>query len=117
LTLGWIRGYDYDKFLKVKSKFKESSNRNNGLKQLKSDRIDVFIDDKEDIQDYLAKAKISPKNFAKKIILQLKLYPAFAKTKKGKRLMKIWDDRMKKLILQDDFKELYFNSEYAIFPY
>ncbi|PHR58901.1 MAG: hypothetical protein COA44_01790 [Arcobacter sp.] len=117
LTLGWIRGYDYDKYLNVKMKIKESSNRINGLKQLKSDRIDVFIDEKEDIQVYLSKAKLSSKEFAKKTILQLKLYPAFTKSKKGKKLMKIWDERMKNLILQDDFKEIYFKSEYTIFPY
>ena len=117
LKVGWIRGYDFDKYLSNSVQIKESNNRNNGLKQLMSERIDAFIDDRDDIKPYLKKIKLPSDEFEQKIILQLKLYPAFIQTSKGKKLMKIWDDRMKVLIETEEFKRLYYESEYTIFPY
>ena len=117
LKVGWIRGYDYDKYLNVDVKVEEMSNRNNGLKQLKNERLDAFLDARDDIKPYLKKAKLNPENFDKKIILQLKLFPAFSETKKGRTLMAIWDKRMKELIKTDEFKNIYFESEYTLFPY
>lgn len=117
LNVGWIRGYDYDKYLNTKVRIKELSTRKNGLKLLKLDHLDAFLDAREDIREYLAKAKLDPEIFAQKIILQLKLYPAFAKNSRGNKLMKVWDERMKSLIKTQAFQEIYFRSEYAIFPY
>lgn len=117
LKVGWVRGYDFDKYLKAKVKVVELSNRSNGLKQLKNERLDAFLDDRDDIKPYLHKAKLNSNDFEKKIIMQEKLYPAFAKTKKGRSLKALWDKQMKKLIKNDAFKQIYFESEYTIFPY
>jgi len=117
LNVGWVRGYDYEKYLNVKVRKQEMSNRTNGIKLLKNERIDVFIDDREDIRPYIARAKLNLKNFTKKIILQLKLYPAFSNNEYGRELQETWDERMKELIKTEAFKELYFNSEYTPFPY
>ena len=117
MNVGWVRGYDYDKYLNVKVHKEEFSTRSNGLKLLKSRRLDAFIDDRDDIKPYLAKAKLDPEYFRQKIILQLKLYPAFSNSAFGKKLKRTWDEQMSKLIQTEAFKELYFNSEYAIFPY
>ncbi|MDF1879975.1 transporter substrate-binding domain-containing protein [Sulfurimonas sp. MAG313] len=117
MTVGWIRGYDYNKYLDTNIQVKESNNRSNGLKQLKSQRLDAFLDDRRKLKPYLKRAKLSPTLFKQKIIFQLKFYPAFTQTPKGRKLMKIWDERMKILIKTEDFKRLYFDSDYAIFPY
>lgn len=117
LKMGWVRGYDYDQYLKANVRVEELSNRNNGLKQLKNERLDAFIDDREYLRPYLLKAKLDSDEFTKKIIMQLKLYPGFSKNSKGKRLMAQWDKQMKKLIKTDVFKKLYFESEYTLFPY
>lgn len=117
LKVGWVRGYDYDKYLNVKVDREELSNRNNGMKQLTNERLDAFVDTREHIKPYFQKAKLDPEDFGKKIILQLKLFPAFAKTVKGQTLIAIWDKRMKELIKTEEFKNLYYESEYTIFPY
>jgi len=117
LKVGWIRGYDYDKYLSQKVKVQEVNTRSNGMKLLKSEHLDAFLDAKEDIAPYLRKAQLDTEYFAKKIILQLKLYPAFAKNKQGEKLMKIWDKRISSLIKTQKFKEIYFHSEYTLFPY
>jgi len=117
LKVGWVRGYAYDKYLGVSVEANEFSNRNNGLKLLKNERLDAFIDERDDVEPYLEKSGIDRDLFSEKIILQLKLYPAFSKNKKGELLRKIWDERMEKLIETDAFKELYFSSGYTLFPY
>lgn len=117
LKVGWIRGYDYSKYLSSNVVKEEVNTLVNGLKLLKSERIDVFIDNKKDLIEPMQRYRLDNDNYTKKIILQLKLYPAFSNSKKGKELRKIWDERMKELIETTAFKELYFNSEYTLFPY
>lgn len=117
LKVGWIRGYDYSKYLSANVASEEVNELVNGLKLLKSERIDVFIDNKRDLLEPMKRYRLDNENYMKKIILQLKLYPAFANNKRGEELRKIWDERMKVLIETTEFKELYFNSEYTPFPY
>ena len=117
LKVAWIRGYDYSKYLSTKVISQEVNELANGLKLLKSERIDVFIDNKKDLLEPMQRYRLDNDNYMTKIILQLKLYPAFSNSKKGKELRKIWDERMKELIETTEFKELYFNSEYTLFPY
>jgi polar amino acid transport system substrate-binding protein len=117
LRVAWMRGYDYGKYLSANVVSQEVNQLANGLKLLKSERIDVFIDNKKDLIEPMQRYRLDNDNYMKKIILQLKLYPAFSNSKKGKELRKVWDERMKELIETTEFKELYFNSEYTLFPY
>jgi len=117
LRVAWMRGYDYSQYLSVNVTSQEVNQLANGLKLLKSERIDVFIDNKKDLIEPMQRYRLDNDNYMKKIILQMKLYPAFSNSKKGKALSKIWDERMKALIGTTAFKELYFNSEYTLFPY
>ncbi len=118
LRVGWVRDYSFDKYLKVKVRKEELNGRVNGLKLLKSERIDAFLDDRKDLAQTMQKyTMFSDSEYTQKIVMQLKLYPAFADTSKGRELMRIWDERMKQLIETDAFKEIYFNSEYTLFPY
>jgi len=117
LKVAWMRGYDYGKYLSVNVVSQEVNQLANGLKLLKSERIDVFIDNNKDLVEPMQRYRLDNDNYVKKIILQLKRYPAFSNSKKGKVLRKEWDERMKELIKTTEFKELYFNSEYTLFPY
>ncbi len=117
LKVGWLRGHDYDKYLSVYVKAKELSTVENGLKLLGNEHLDAFLDDRDNLKNYLSHSKLNNKEFTKKTIMQLKLYPAFAKTSQGEKLRKIWDKQMESLIETEEFKQLYFNSEYALSPY
>lgn len=117
LKVGWLRGHAYDKYLSVYVNAKELSTVDNGLKLLGKEHLDAFIDERDNIKACLPRAKLDNKEFTKKIIMQLKLYPAFAKTSEGKKLRQIWDKQMESLIETEEFKQLYFNSEYALLPY
>lgn len=117
LNVAWIRGYEYDKYLSVKVAKEEVNEIINGLKLLKSEHIDVYIDNRKYLSEPIQRYRLDNENYVKKIILQLKLYPAFANNKRGKELRQIWDKRMQVLIETLEFKELYFNSGYSLFPY
>lgn len=117
LKVGWLRGYHFDKYMSVETRNEEFSSRNNAFKLLNNEHLDAFIDVKRVLRPYLIKKEIDMDELTQKIILQLKVYPAFAKTKYGEELRNVWDKQMKVLIETDEFKELYFNSEYAQFPY
>ena len=92
LEIGWVRGYDYDKYLSVNVKKQEMNSRENGLKLLRTERIAAFLDDKQDLADTLKDNKsFLGSEYVQKIVMQLKLYPAFSDTKRGRELMKIWD--------------------------
>ncbi len=117
LKVGWIRGYEYDKYLVFDVKKEVVNERANGLKLLKGNRIDAFLDDSKDLEDGIERYNFPVEDFGKRIVMQLKIYPAFAKTKKGQMLMRQWDERMEKLIKTREFQEIYFNSGYTMFPY
>lgn len=117
LKVGWLRGYHFDKYMGIKTRNEEFSSRHNAFKLLNNEHLDAFIDVRRLLRPYLSKKNIDMEDLTQKIILQLKVYPAFAKTKFGEELKKVWDKQMKKLIKKEEFKELYFNSEYAQFPY
>lgn len=117
LKVGWLRGYHFDKYMSVETRNEEFSSRHNAFKLLNNEHLDAFIDVRRVLRPYLSDKNIDMDDHTQKIILQLKLYPAFAKTKYGEELRSVWDKQMKKLIETEEFKELYFNSEYAQFPY
>jgi len=117
LKVGWIRGYDFDKYLSFDVIKEEINERISAFKLLKGSRIDVYLEDKKDLDRGIEKYRFPMEDFVKKVIMQLKIYPAFAKTKKGQILLKQWDKRMAKLIKTRKFQEIYFNSGYTLFPY
>ena len=117
LKVGWLRGYHFDKYMGIETRDEEFSNRNNAFKLLNREHLDAFIDVRRLLRPYIVKKDVDMENLTQKIILQLKVYPAFAKTKLGEELKNVWDKQMKRLIVTDEFKELYFISEYAQFPY
>lgn len=117
LKVGWIRGYNFDKYLAFDVIKKEVNERANGFKLLKGSRIDIFLEEKKDLDNGIEKYHLPMDDFIEKVVMQLKIYPAFSKTKKGKLLMKQWDERMAKLIKTREFQEIYFNSGYTLFPY
>lgn len=118
LKVAWIRGYDYDKYLTEDVEKVEVNSRENGLKLLKSERIGVLLDDRQDLAETLKNYKeFKAPDYLTKIVMQLKLYPAFSNSDKGRKLSKEWDERMHQLIQTEPFKRLYFSSEYALFPY
>ena len=119
--VGWIRGYGYDQYLTSKVDFYEVDNHETGLKMLEAGRFNFFITAENEIDDALAHAKkhgylnendyeiVSP-------VMSLGLHLVFSDTEKGRELAKIYDERMKHLILSGELEPYYkkWATEYPI---
>ena len=100
--VAWIRGYEYDAYLKKKVDFKEVSKRKQALVMLKKGRIDFFLDPKEDLENALQKNYVDRKELEVKTVLELQLYIAFTENERGKYFKKVFDEQLAKAIKDKD---------------
>lgn len=105
--IGWIRGYAFNEYLKTDVKFYETDDRETGLKMLERDRLDFFLDTESELRAALDAGVIDPKNLQVETILKLNVYLAFADNDRGRKLRKIYDDRMAELVKSGELKPLY----------
>lgn len=111
--VGWIRGYDYDSYLKVPVEANELKNRAGGIKMVASDRLDAFLDAKTEIELEIKNSNIDTSNLDIAELLKLKLFMAFSNTEKGKELAKIWDARLQELHESGELKAFYDKNGYT----
>lgn len=122
--VAWIRGADYNKYLSVPVSFEEKSDHMGPLLMLQSDRIDVFLDDNEELlktfqlsADRLQQAGFSRNDYQVETLLVLKLYPAFADTTRGRKLADIFDNQMPQLISSGKLKAMFDKWKLHSFPF
>ena len=122
--VAWIRGAEYDKYLSVPVVGDEKSDHVGPLLMLNVDRIDVFLDDRAELlktfqvsADRLKKEGFASENFQIEDVLELKLYPAFADTPRGRKLAEIFDDRMPQLLSSGKLEALFKQWNYGAFPF
>ncbi len=110
-TVGWIRGYEYDKkeWLNVQMNKYELASVIQGMKMLAVDRLDVLIDYISTIEPEAIKAGINlDRDYDSKVVkLGEKLFLKFANTRRSKQLIKIFDDRMTELAKSGEIDALY----------
>ena len=100
----WVRGYNYHKYLPVKVKYHEVNRSEQGWKMLVLGRVDFFMNSLNAINRYVSRNKIDMTDFRIKIVLVKSLFVRFAKTEKSKKLIEIYDSRMKELIEKDSLR-------------
>lgn len=110
-TIGWIRGYGFEKtiFKMIKIKHNEISKLASGLKMLDNDRIDAIVDYRSTILPAAKDAKINlDRGYQIKTIqLGSLLYVIFSNTARSRTLLRIWDNRMDKLVKNGKIKQIY----------
>lgn len=111
--VGWIRGYDYDSYLEVPVEVSELRNRASGIKMVQGGRLDAFLDAKIELDSEIENSKIDSSDIDIGEILQLKLYIGFNKDDRGKKLSKIWDERMIELHNSGELKTFYNKHGYT----
>ena len=105
LTVGWLRGYQFDRFLPDVSSPYLTNSLATGFELLNKHRIDVFVDYKYNIPE--------SKNFDYiEVMPERKIYLAFSKTIYGKQLSQTYDRVMKTLRDNGDLARI-FGEEYA----
>ena len=105
--VGWIKGYSYDDYLKVKVEKYEFDQRADAFKVLDRGRIDFFMDDAADLQTAKESGLIPAAGYRFEQVLQLNLYIVFAGTENGKISQEIFDREFEKLLKAGKIKALY----------
>jgi len=113
----WVRGYNYHKYLPVKVNYHEVNRSVQGWKMLVLDRVDFFMNSLKAINRYVNQNKIDLADFQIKVVLVKNLFVRFAKTEKTKKLIEIYDSRMRELLKKDSLRKLYekWNASYPDF--
>ena len=120
----WIRGYDYDQHLYTSVNKFEVSKGIQGLMMLQKNRTDFYLDNAFNLRSTikaeekrLHEAGFQIDDYKIQEILRIKQYIAFANTKKGARLMKIFDDRFPILLTSGKLKKMFEKWNFEPFPF
>jgi polar amino acid transport system substrate-binding protein len=106
-TIVWVRGYNYHKYLNVEVSYIDANNSEQGWLMLMADRVEYFMNSLTAINKFLKQNDIDRDDFNIETVLTKNLYLRFAKTKKSKQLIQIFDQRMKELVRLGVLKDLY----------
>jgi len=106
-NVAWMRGYNFDKYIKVKMNIIQLDKRDLAVNMLLKKRIDYFIDNIYDIEETLDSMNVNSDLFETKLVKFLNLYVCFVNNDKGKKLAQIWDQEMKKLVAKGTIKKLF----------
>jgi len=105
--VAWIRDYDYQEYIDIPMKIREIKDKKSGIKMVLLGRVDFLMDDKIELVNALKNIKLKKKDLKIKTFMELKTYMAFAKNKRGKELVKLWDKNMKILNKSGKLEEIY----------
>lgn len=106
-NVAWIKGYAYNEYLDVPVVKNEFDQREDALRVLDRDRVDFFLDARDEIHDVVEKGLLDPGKYEIVTVLKLKLYLAFANNGKGQKLKEIFDTRFPQLVASGEIKKLY----------
>lgn len=107
----WILEYGYEDYLNIK-KYKEVRDRKQALSMLGKDRVDIYLDAKDDIEIAIEKHKLDSDEYGITEVLRLGLYPYFVKSEKGKSLKASYDKRIEEIKKDGSLKALF--KKYSI---
>lgn len=105
--VGFLKGYNYDKYINAKIKVTESEERKELVNLLKSDKIDFYVDTRIDINKTLDENKIARSDFEFVTIKMLNLYIVFADNENGRALSHIWDTEFRKALIANLLTPIY----------
>ena len=88
-TVAWIKGYSYDEYLEVPVVKREFSSRDKILRVLDQDRVDYFMDTRNDLESVLNKGLLEIENYTVETVFKLDRYLVFADNQKGRKFKRI----------------------------
>lgn len=105
--VGFIKGYNFDKYLSVKVSITEEETRKELLDLLNKDKIDFYLDAAADINKSIVDNKLKKSDYEFSTIKMLNLYVVFADNEQGKQFAKIWDEEFKKSLMSNSIGQIY----------
>ncbi len=120
-SIGWIRGYDYHKFIDPIMDYVEVLDNHQGWQMLAKDRLDFYMDSSTDLQLYMAEHSLNADEYQIKSVLVKRLFLRLARTKKGRQLAGLYDQRIMDLYRSGKLRDLYlkwgYSSHYQAFEH
>jgi polar amino acid transport system substrate-binding protein len=117
-SIVWLRGYDYHEAAELESirvKWHEVDNYIQAWRMLEKDRIDFYMDDRDDMEQTIEDEHIDMTPYQIETAWITNVYVAFAKTKKSEKLAEIYDQKIPELLESGELKKLFEEWE-ALFP-
>jgi ABC-type amino acid transport substrate-binding protein len=117
----WIRGYNYHNnphMKNIKLKWHEADTYDEAWTSITKDNgCDVYIDALVDIELYVKHNQMDISPYQLKIIWKDKSYMGFSKTEKSKKLIEIYDKRIKDVFSSGELEKIFekWHMKYAFF--
>jgi polar amino acid transport system substrate-binding protein len=105
--VAWIKGYSYDEYLEIPFIRKEYANRTNILLELDNNRIDFFLDTRNDMESVLNKGIVEITRYTVETVLRPERCLIFANNQKGRTFKRIFDNRFPTLVKSGEIERLY----------
>ena len=122
--VAWIRKYNYHQYLYVPVLGSEHSKRGNMLEMLGLGRVDFVMDNEINLRgelrenrSYYESKRFMTDDYQIEEVLRLKLFLAFANTKKGAEFARIFDQRFALLLASGRLKTLFEKWHVSPFPF
>jgi len=103
--VAWIDGYGYELAIKTEMEHQKITSQAQGWQLLRAGRVDVYLDSESDA--IAAADGVDLNDYQFETVVWENLYVPFAVSKKGLRLMQIFDQRMEELHNSGELAELY----------
>jgi polar amino acid transport system substrate-binding protein len=123
-SVGTLRGANYNNYLYVPIDLQQVTQRIEGVKMLKLDRLDFFLDNRKALQQTLianatelSKMNFDPQQYQIENIVPVKQYIAFTDNAKGRELAQIFDAGFAKLLASGELEALFIAYNYLPFPF
>jgi len=109
----WVSGYNFEKYFQLNQAVYLVADIETGFRMLEAQRVEIFIDDLVEIKN----ASAFNKSMATKVLKKIALYPAFAKTDRGIKLLEQWDTNLEKIIDNGRLKAIFDLDPMSEYPY
>lgn len=117
--VGWVRGYEYDKYLDVGVSKVLLKDRSRVVMLLRTGRINFWLDAAYEIENLLKSRgdEIDRSRYVRRNIMNQKLYMAFADNRRGRYLRDIWDRRLPRLLESGRLAVIYDRWNMDVWPF
>lgn len=116
----WLRGYNYHTNTRMKgvqlADWHEVDSYKEAWRHLNSDRFDVYLDALIDIEAYMRAQKIDARRYKTRVLWKDKSYVAFSDTPKSKKLIAIYDGRIRQMLRSGKLAGIYHKWHLAFDP-
>ncbi len=112
--VAWPRGYNYHRYMAVKVHFSETDSPKQAWQMLKHGRIAFYLASLEEIEALIADHKIPMEQFEFKAVSEKPLFLRFGKFPRSRKLIRIYDHRIPKLLESGKFKRIFEKYQVAM---